>query len=99
MIHLVLRPRARRDLANIWLYTADKWGTDQADAYVASINAEMKRILAFPQSGSRVVGLPNDYRKIRAGSHRAIYRWTDEKLIVVRIVHAREDVADDWTNE
>ena len=99
MIHLVLRPRARRDLANIWLYTADKWGTDQADAYVGSIYAEMERILAFPQSGSRVVGLPNDYRKIRAGSHRAIYRWTETELIIVRVLHAREDVAEDWARE
>ena len=99
MIHLVLRPRARRDLANIWLYTADRWGTDHADAYVASINAEMQRILAFPRSGSRVVGLPDDYRKIRSGSHRAIYRWTDAELIVVRVVHAREDVAEDWATE
>lgn len=95
MIQLVVRPRALRDLAKIWYYTAENWGVDQANAYVGSINAEIERMLAFPLLGSRVVGLPNDYRKIRAGSHRAIYRCTDTELIVVRIVHEREDVPDD----
>jgi plasmid stabilization system protein ParE len=41
------------------------------------------------------MGLPAEYRKVRSGAHRAIYRCTATELVVVRIVHEREDVPDD----
>lgn len=49
-----------------------------------------------PGIGSAVFGLPADYRKVPSGSHRVIFRCTETQLIVVRIIHAREDVGDDW---
>jgi len=92
VIRLVLRPAARQDIASIWLYTADRWGVDQADRYTSGIDREIQSALEFPAIGSAVEGLPNDYRKLSCGKHRIIYRHNDAELIVVRIIHERQDV-------
>jgi len=95
MIALVVRPAARHDLADIWTYTATTWGVEQADFYLGQINAQMAKLPTFPEIGGRVEGVPREYRKVRSGSHRIIYRIAGSQLIVVRIVHEREDVPDD----
>lgn len=95
MIRLVLRPRARRDLADIWLYTADKWGVDRAEDYTSAINRDIEQARDFPNVGSPVEGLPLGYRKLASGKHRIIYRTSETELIVVRIIHERQDVPDD----
>jgi plasmid stabilization system protein ParE len=69
--------------------------TPQAKAYVEGIRRQISQAAEFPGIGSSVHGLPADYRKIRAGSHRIIYRHTDTELIVVRIIHERQDVPSD----
>ena len=35
MVEYRLTPAAERDLENIWLYTRQQWGTEQADIYTA----------------------------------------------------------------
>lgn len=93
---VTLRPRARADLASIWHYSASEWGVEQADHYISQIVAAVDRAAAWPGIGSDVFGLPREYRKVHAGTHRVIYRYDDRQLIVVAIVHEREDVPDDW---
>ncbi len=95
---VLLRPHARADLRAIWHYTANEWGIEQADHYVAQIVSAIDRAAEMPGMGSVVFGLPPEYRKARAGSHRAIYRCTDTHLIVVRIIHEREDVPEEFDN-
>jgi toxin ParE1/3/4 len=96
VIRLVLRPGARQDLTNIWHYTADQWGMGQADSYVGNIERELARALAHPAIGSPVEGLPHAYRKLTCGKHRVIYRYNDAELIVVRIIHERQDVPSEF---
>lgn len=93
-----LRPRARAELQGIWHYTASEWGIEQADHYVAQITSAIDRAAEMPGTGSAAFGLPSEYRKARAGSHRAIYRCTETHLIVVRIIHEREDVPDGFAD-
>jgi toxin ParE1/3/4 len=92
---LIIRPIVRRDIAEIWGYTADHWGVEQADAYVRQIEAAIARAQEFPNIGSAVFGLPPAYRKMKSGSHRVVYRHEDDALIVVRVLHEREDVPDE----
>lgn len=41
MTRFTLSPDAERDLMEIWLYTADSWGVDQADRYVLGIKNDL----------------------------------------------------------
>jgi toxin ParE1/3/4 len=92
----ILHPAARQDMSEIWLYTADKWGVDQADSYIRQIETDMRRAFAFPEAGSTVTGLPTAYRKLPTGSHRIIYSWSGHAITVLRILHERQDLPEDW---
>ena len=94
-LKLVVSPAARRKMAEIWRYTADRWGIGQADAYLGQIYSTIARAVELPGIGGPVTGLPPIYRKLKAGSHRVIYRCTADELIVVHVIHEREDVPDE----
>ena len=94
----ILRPAARAELVGIWSYTAERWGTEQADRYIGEITRRIEFLTEFPGMGGQALGLSAEYRKIGAGSHRVIYRYSESELIVVRIIHEREDVPDGIEN-
>lgn len=73
--------------------TIAEWGEVQAKAYVQNIRRQIAMAAEFPGIGSSAHGLSPDYRKVRAGVHRVIYRHSETELIVVRIIHERQDVA------
>lgn len=95
MLRVVLRPRAVADIEQISRYTKAEWGERQAKRYLLDLRKQIDFAAEFPGVGSAAMDLPPEYRKVRSGSHRAIYRCTETDLIVVRIVHEREDVPDD----
>jgi len=88
-------PAAKQDLADIWLYTANQWGVDQADIYTSQIEHAVRKAADFSGIGSAASGLAKDYRKLRSGSHRVIYKESQIRIIVVRVLHRRQDVPDD----
>lgn len=95
MLEIAFRPGVLAQIEEISDLTIADWGEPQAKAYVEDIRRQISRAAEFPGIGSSIHGLPADYRKIRAGSHRIIYRQTGTELIVVRIIHERQDVPDD----
>lgn len=95
MLDVVFRPKVPAQIDQISDQTIAEWEEPQAKAYVAEIRRQIERAAEFPGIGSSAYGLPVHYRKVRAGSHRIIYRSTPTALIVVRIILEREDVPDD----
>jgi toxin ParE1/3/4 len=88
---VTLRPGARGDLANIWSYSAERWGTDQADTYVAEIRSKIAMSADNPNLGSDAGELYPGLRRAKAGSHLIYYLASDTLLDVVRILHFRRD--------
>jgi toxin ParE1/3/4 len=87
----VLSRRARIDLDEIWDYTAERWGSDQAEQYLRMIRTGLETAAAQP-----MIGVPSDhirpgYRKYPVGSHVFFYRITDTGIDVARVLHARRD--------
>ena len=52
MLELLVRPRARRDLKDIWRYTVQQWGEAQADQYLYDLDREIQGLLKFPELGT-----------------------------------------------
>lgn len=94
-----LRPAARAELAAIWRHTAAQWGTEQADRYLEDIIRQVEMVVNYPQIGGRAEGLDETYRKVRSGYHRVIYRNEGDEVIVVRVLHAKQDLPDDIEDE
>jgi toxin ParE1/3/4 len=90
MTRFTLSPEAKRDLAEIWLYTAENWGMDQADQYVLGI----RRDLAGAKPNSPLVRPIGKLWRMKSGHHLCIFRKENKGTIfVVRILHERMDVA------
>jgi toxin ParE1/3/4 len=46
-----LSPRAQADLSDIWDYTVDRWGVDQAETYTRALRQSIEAIAANPSMG------------------------------------------------
>lgn len=82
-------PKARREMAATWHYTADRWGVDQAERYVRQIEHD----LAAAAAGSPLLRPFGNYLRISSGRHVCVLRRDpDGGLIVVRVLHRSQDI-------
>jgi toxin ParE1/3/4 len=88
---IVLRPEARRDLAQIWSYTEERWGTEQAEHYTNQLRAKIEVIAKHPDRGTDCDELYSALRRTRAGSHLIYYLADEDTFDIVRILHERRD--------
>jgi toxin ParE1/3/4 len=88
---LALRPRAQADLGEIWDYTAQRSGLDQAETYTRQLWQDMATVADSPTLGRECNDIRAGYRKYPSGSHILFYRLTSGGIDVVRILHERMD--------
>lgn len=89
MTSFVLSPRAQQEIAEIWLYTADNWGADQADTYVLGIERDLEAAAA----GSPLARSIDGRWRIRSGHHLCVFeKRGDGAIYVIRVLHERMDV-------
>jgi len=78
--HYVLSPRAQTDLDEIWDYSADAWGTDQADIYTRDLWHRIETLAAHPNMGQACAHIRPGYYKSSCGSHVLFYRLIAEGI-------------------
>ena len=84
-----LTPAARRDMAEIWHYTAGQWGIVQAETYILQIEHD----LTAAANGSPLVRPLDSYLRIKSGHHLCVFRVDgDGGIVVVRVLHEAMDV-------
>jgi toxin ParE1/3/4 len=91
MTRYVLRPRAQRDIEDIWDYSAVTWSVAQAEVYVRQIQRFLETLAADPRLGRTCDEVRAFYRKYPVGSHVMFYRIVESGFDVVRILHQRMD--------
>jgi toxin ParE1/3/4 len=89
--HFVLTPRAQADLDEIWDYTADRWGLDQAETYTRQLWKDIAIVADRPALGRECNDVRRGYRMYPSGSPVLFYRHTVDGIDVVRILHERMD--------
>ena len=87
----VLKPRAQADLDEIWDYTVERWGIEQAETYTRQLAKHIQAIADNPALGHECDEVQAGYRQYPSGSHVLFYRLTDGGIEVVRILHERMD--------
>ena len=92
-----LSPLAVNDLSDIWDYTCQSWGADQADEYVLAIHKACEKVATVTDTG-RLAGQSAEpvrvgYRKQIVGSHVVFFTCKSNDVVnVVRILNQRMDV-------
>lgn len=84
--------RAKADVRAIWKYSAERWGTQQAEIYLALLEAATNAIAADPDVGRPSDDVRSGLRRYLVGSHVLFYRVKAKSTFVVRILHQRMDV-------
>lgn len=82
---------AYNDLNDIWFYTFQKWSENQADKYFEAIIQEIEITSNNPKNAKKVPKIINDYYYFRALSHYVFFKYEDDKIEVLRILHKMMD--------
>jgi toxin ParE1/3/4 len=92
MAEFTLRPKARSDLEEIWDYTFETWGVEQAERYLRLLDQGFRKVAGNPDLGRSCDAIREGYRKYGVGRHVIFFRLGDDGVEVVRILHERMDV-------
>lgn len=86
-----LAPAAERDLENIWLYTWQQWGPEQADRYIDTLTGAFTELAQAPLSFPACDTIRPGYRRRTVERHTVYYRVADYGVAIIRILHHRMD--------
>ena len=89
---LVVLPLAELDLENVWLYTQETWGSEQADRYLGELYSMLRDLAEQPGLGHACDDLRPGYRRCRHDLHVIFYRMTVDAVEVVRVLHEKMDI-------
>ncbi len=91
MNRVVLSPRAKADLNEIWEYSLIQWGVEQAEKYVRELWSVIEAQASELNQSIDVGNVRPGYRKARSGSHVIFLKVTIEGIDVMRILHRKMD--------
>lgn len=86
-----LAPAAERDLEEIWRYTAEQWGIEQAHRYTDALTAAFAELAEAPKSAAACDHIRAGYRRRGVERHVIYFRITAYGIAIVRILHGRMD--------
>ena len=95
MREIELRPRAQLDLESIFIHLALELAAPAAARLtVGSLYAAFDRIAEIPTLGMAFTNddLEREYRRTLVKSYWVYYTFDDERVIIWRIFHTRQDI-------
>jgi len=92
---VVLAPRARRDLIQLYDYLEQRAGARVAQSYIDRLDALFDRLAQFPGIGAPRPELGPMIRSSGVWPYVVLYRTSDTAIIVLRVVHGRRNITAD----
>ena len=93
MSGFVLSPAARADIEAIWRYTAERWGTEQAERYLRLVQTACEALAEGRRIGRSAEDVRPGYHRAEVGSHILFFRRGEAGGIdIIRILHQRMDI-------
>jgi toxin ParE1/3/4 len=83
--------RATADLDEVWDYSEEKWGREQADRYTTEIARRCGDLVDGKIVPQEIRLKSGRFLRIRSGSHLIFMRDMPDELRVVRVLHERRD--------
>lgn len=88
---ILLKPRAEKDLTNIYDYGYQEFGQKKAEEYIVHINEAFLRLATEPEQARRCDYLKSGLMASYVGSHMIFFRITKTEFIVIRVLHKSMD--------
>lgn len=87
-------PDATSDMSDIWDYTVEQWGIDQAELYVLEVAVACKKLADGLSHEVPVDYISLGYRKMLVGKHVVFFIRKEQETTIVRILHQSMDVSE-----
>ncbi|MEQ9334652.1 type II toxin-antitoxin system RelE/ParE family toxin [Thalassobaculum sp.] len=91
MSRVRLSSAAAADLRSIAVYTASTWGRQQARDYQEALRKRLRMLAGSPGMGHERPAVVDGLLSFPAESHVVYYTETGDGILVVRILHKRQD--------
>jgi len=86
-----IRASARTDLEEIWLFTFEEWGLEQADKYLNSIFSRFEWLSRNPYTGKDREDIKAGYYCFPEGMQLVFYTMTECGIDIIGIPHQNMD--------
>jgi toxin ParE1/3/4 len=67
-------------------------GSEQRDWYLGEIDRRVRQLAARPTLGPPHGPSHPGLRRLRVGRHIVFYRFDDDRILVMRVLHQRRDI-------
>jgi toxin ParE1/3/4 len=88
---ILIRPRAKGDLAEIWEYISED-SEARADTFLDEIDRKFQALATSPLMGRPREELAEELRSLPVGRHIIFYRPAFDGVEIVRILHGARDI-------
>lgn len=88
----LLSLEAEADLGDIFDYTSEQFGIDQAASYLSELEAQLIQLTTNPKLGRERKEIRAGLRSIACNSHVIFYRIRTDHIRIVRILHGSRDL-------
>lgn len=92
MTEYSLAEDADADLQNIYWFTHESWGENQAEIYINSLFSTFELLTQHPEMGRLRTELAKDIRSFVHKRHVIYYIVMDEEIGISRVLHGSMDV-------
>jgi toxin ParE1/3/4 len=87
-----LTEQATAELVAIYEFSESKFGTYQAEAYLAGLEHTFQLLTDFPRIGRPADELRAGFRRYRYQSHYVFYTEEDEYLLIRAVIHTKQEL-------
>jgi len=87
-----LSPEADQDISEIFDYTVDEFGIDQAVSYLSQFDDLFGQLVDNPELGRERPEIRAELRSIAQESHVVFYRILKDRIRIVRVLHGSCDI-------
>jgi toxin ParE1/3/4 len=89
---IIRSPASEQDLIDIWHWIAFE-NPSAADRLLDSISDRILQLAEFPNLGRSRADILPDMRSLTIGNYLILYRFAENTVTVVRIVHGARDLS------
>ena len=93
MAHIILRPRAERDIREIWLYLAEQTDANHADRVAHQMLQKLEMLSTHPYLGRQRNEIRPGLRSLVIGRYVAFYFPLEDGVDLVRVVYGGRDLS------
>lgn len=84
-------PAAEADVAGIWDFTVERWGSDQAVRYIRDIEATSAGLANGRVHSRSAEDIREGYKKAACGAHMIYFLEDADGIAIIRILHQSMD--------